>query len=603
MPFPESSYARSGRFSEIYPVGRGAAGQVYSAVDNLGRRVAVKEALPRLEGFAIIRAKFEKESRLQAALDHPNIVRVHHLEEDPETNELYLISEFADRGSLAELLEAEGPLPEAQAISIAIDICNALEEIERRRIVHRDVKPSNILLFSTAASELTAKLGDFGIAQDARQRKTTMLPGTSHPGTPLYMAPEQADVTAVLDSRADIFALGVTLWELLTREDFKALLRDGAGPTLQQYNPGASAMIGQVIARATRPDRAERYQTPREFADDLQHILRGEGLAPQTIRLAPRSAALTRGGLFGWLRTLGPLAATLLLMFWSTLCTAALVGVSRFRADAQTSGSVAVLAATSDPAFFSDDSGVSGPSPVPGFAPTAPPAWLGTQVGTAVAATTTAAALPTPWAAGTAMAQPDGCRAGSGRVASEQRGTARVTAVELEGLGRLELRQGSSESLTITADDNILPMIYSYVEGNRLVLGMHGCVRSVTELRYILTVRDLEAVTVGGSGSAALEQISAERLNLRISGTGSIEADGTVDQLSVLIDGAGDVRGQGLASRFAEVEISGTGSVETSTSDRLAVTISGAGSVRYFGDPAVVQTISGVGNVQQQSGP
>ncbi|NJO84966.1 MAG: hypothetical protein HC828_20910 [Blastochloris sp.] len=78
MPFPSSIFAQNGRFTEIYPIGNGAAGQVYAALDNLGRRVAIKEALPTTEAFASIRAKFEKESRIQAALDHPNIIRVYH---------------------------------------------------------------------------------------------------------------------------------------------------------------------------------------------------------------------------------------------------------------------------------------------------------------------------------------------------------------------------------------------------------------------------------------------------------------------------------------------------------------------------------------------
>jgi serine/threonine-protein kinase len=319
MPFPESTFARTGRFTEIYRVGQGAAGQVYSALDNLGRRVAVKELLPGAEGFVAFRAKFEKEARLQAALDHPNIVRVHHLEEDPETRELYLICEYADGGSLADLLE-QGPLAEGLALALALDICAALEETERRRIVHRDVKPSNILLFRGPGERLTAKLSDFGIAQDARQRKTTMLPGTSHPGTPVYMAPEQADVTLVVDTRADIFALGLTLWESLTGDDYKALVRSGVGPSLREHRPDVSAGAGAVITRAARPDREERYQTPRAMADDLRRILGGEALDARTVHLA-RPARRAEGPPAGWQQGLGAIGMTLLLMFASTLAT------------------------------------------------------------------------------------------------------------------------------------------------------------------------------------------------------------------------------------------------------------------------------------------
>jgi len=325
MPFPDSSFARSGRFSEIYPIGQGAVGRVYSAHDNLGRRVAVKEALPGAEGFAAFRAKFEQEARLQAALDHPNIVRVHHLEQDPHSGELFLICEYADAGSLADRIERDGPLPAAEAVAVAIDICAALEETAARRIVHRDVKPSNILLFRRAGGGLTAKLADFGIAQDARQRKTTMLSGASHPGTPLYMAPEQADVTAILDVRADIFALGLTLWEMLTGEDYKALAHGGAGPSLQAYRPDAGPALGHVIARAVRPNRDERYQTPQAFAADLRRLLAGQPIAPQAAGAAP-PAPERRG-------CLGPVAVItmmLAIMFGGTIVVAAIAGVFGF---------------------------------------------------------------------------------------------------------------------------------------------------------------------------------------------------------------------------------------------------------------------------------
>jgi serine/threonine protein kinase len=276
MPFPASVFARSGKFSEITPIGRGAAGQVYAARDNLDRLVAVKEALPMQEGFDRIRAKFEKESRLQASLNHPNIVRVYHLEDDPQTRELYLVCEYASAGSLAEMLEQRGPLPQPEALTIAIDLCAALEETERQQIVHRDIKPSNILLTSDTQEQMTAKLSDFGIAQDRKLRRTTILPGTTHPGTPLYMAPEQADGTALLDTRTDIYALGMTLWEMLTGTDYKMLLRDTPRPDIRDYNAQANPDIGRIVQRATQPAPADRYQSPQELRADLELVRYGK---------------------------------------------------------------------------------------------------------------------------------------------------------------------------------------------------------------------------------------------------------------------------------------------------------------------------------------
>lgn len=292
MPFTTSVFAQTGKFTEITPIGRGAAGQVYVARDNLQRLVAVKEALPTTKGFASIRTKFEKESRLQASLKHPNIVSVYHLEEDPQTHELYLVCEYASAGSLAERLEQRGPLPPAEALAFALDICAALEETQHQQVVHRDIKPSNILLVSDDQERFTAKLGDFGIAQDRRLRRTTILPGTTHPGTPLYMAPEQADATALLDTRTDIYALGMTLWQMLTGEDYKVLLRDTDRPDIRAYNPHANPDIGRIVQQAVRPDPAERYQTPQELRADLERVR--DGKRPTATRTPRRSCQRTR---------------------------------------------------------------------------------------------------------------------------------------------------------------------------------------------------------------------------------------------------------------------------------------------------------------------
>lgn len=282
MPFPTSVAARAGKYSEIRAVGKGAYGQVYFAKDNLGREVAIKEALPSALDFQLARTKFQKEAQVQAAFRHPNIVHVYHLEEDPESHELYLVSEYANGGSLADHLEAHGALSEPEAVLVARDICQALEEISAKRIVHRDIKPSNILLVRDSQGTIAAaKLGDFGIAQDLKARGTTVVPGMSYPGTVLYMPPEQANVANLLDVRADIYALGITLWEMLTAEHYK-LLAATATPDLKRYNPRASAAVAAIITRTVREKPAERYQTAQEMRRDLEAALAGTGQHPYT---------------------------------------------------------------------------------------------------------------------------------------------------------------------------------------------------------------------------------------------------------------------------------------------------------------------------------
>src|SRR6266508_1627448 len=313
MPFPNSSFARTGRFTDIRPLNRGASGQVYYAKDNLGREVAVKEALPSHQAFQNIREKFEKESRIQASLQHPNIVSIYHLEEDPQTHELYLICEYANGGSLSDELQGhhDHKLTEPEAIKVARDMCAALEETWHHQIVHRDVKPSNILLTKDSQGNIiTAKLGDFGIAQDQKMRRTTVLPGTSLPGTPLYAAPEQNDPKNILDVQADIYALGITLWEMLTGVDYKPLLAQTKVPNLRAYNSQTSDGIAEVIRRDVHDDLTQRYQTPQNMAIDLEDVLkRGHLTAHLTQRVSstnvptlrvmppPPIARISRGGL------------------------------------------------------------------------------------------------------------------------------------------------------------------------------------------------------------------------------------------------------------------------------------------------------------------
>lgn len=301
MPFPTSNFARDNQFTNIRPIGQGASGQVYYANDNLGRSVAVKEALPGSQNFQETLARFERESQVQASLDHPNIIRVYFLEVEPGTGERYLVCEYANGGSLAEHLEQYGSLTEPQAIKITLDICAALEATASRQLVHCDIKPLNILLFKDAQGQITtAKLGDFGVAQDPSTQRKTLAVGAGYPGTPLYMAPEQSNGKNALDVRTDIYALGISLWEMLTQTDYKLLPRQGAEPDLHTYNPIASPGIAAVIRRAIQDDPRRRYQTPQDMAGDLRAVLRGTqqpvGVPPPVATPQPAATAAPRSG-------------------------------------------------------------------------------------------------------------------------------------------------------------------------------------------------------------------------------------------------------------------------------------------------------------------
>jgi serine/threonine protein kinase len=196
-----------GRYELRRLLGRGGMARVYEGWDSvLGRRVAVKVLDDRLSGEPALMRRFSREARAAAGLLHPNIVAVHDAGKDGELP--YIVMELVEGTTLAGRL-AGGPLGIGVAVAIAADVCLALEHAHRRGVIHRDIKPGNILLDPGGG----VKVADFGIA------KVAALPGTTGegatPGTAEYLAPEQAWSEGV-DARADLYALGCCLYEMLT---------------------------------------------------------------------------------------------------------------------------------------------------------------------------------------------------------------------------------------------------------------------------------------------------------------------------------------------------------------------------------------------------
>ena len=211
---------------------------------------------------------------------------------------------------------------------------------------------------------------------------------------------------------------------------------------------------------------------------------------------------------------------------------------------------------------------------------------------------------------------------GSGNVTSESRDVSDFDEVVLEGIGNLTIQQTGSETLTIEAEDNIIPYLKTEVEGDRLVIGVEDntAINSSEPINYRLTVKDLNALTLSGSGNIATTAISTDELALTVSGSGNIGApDTSTDELQVELSGSGSVRAAGkadsqdidipgfgsydaedLESRETEIDLGGSGRATVNVSDELDVRISGSGSVEYSGDPTVSQDISGSGNVRQR---
>src|SRR3990170_2625164 len=200
-----------GRYEVIEKVGQGGMAEVYRARDELlGREVAVKVLNPRLSTDKSFVDRFRREAQAAANLSHPNIVSLYDYGSDGDAN--FIVMEFIDGKSLGDVIKDEGPLLPERAAEIAADVAKALERAHNAGLVHRDVKPNNIMLTSSGQTKVT----DFGIVRalgsDAEQQmtQTGMVIGTA-----AYLSPEQAQGNAI-DARSDVYALGIVLYEMLT---------------------------------------------------------------------------------------------------------------------------------------------------------------------------------------------------------------------------------------------------------------------------------------------------------------------------------------------------------------------------------------------------
>ncbi len=256
-----------GRYEIQTVVGQGGFGQVYQAWDpELERLVAIKELSAELKTlepaqYADYLERFRLERRVQGQFQHPHIVSVYDLVE--HNGDEYLVEEFVAGGTLKNHIEQEGELPPERVVQIGVEMCQAIAAAWQQDIVHRDIKPSNILL----TDDGRAKLTDFGVAQIGQMSQRTHS-DSHHPGTPLYMSPEQESGWGYLDERSDLYALGLVLYKALTGKSFK---RERVSP--RQLAPQVPKKLDKVIMRALEEDPVERYQRATEFQTALSRTL------------------------------------------------------------------------------------------------------------------------------------------------------------------------------------------------------------------------------------------------------------------------------------------------------------------------------------------
>jgi predicted Ser/Thr protein kinase len=259
-----------GKYHVLGVIGKGGMGEVYQGEGD-GQMVAIKILPEELAQQADFRKRFERESQILAALDHPNIVKFYGSGESDGV--YYLVLEFIRGRELADIIREQGRIPFKAARPFVQDFAAALDYAHERGLVHRDIKPSNIMVRRKAHGEaLEAVLMDFGIAkiQDAH----TALTGTSAVGTINYMAPEQIMASKTVDLRADIYTLGVMVYEMLTGElPFKGNPAQVLFAHLQQppIDPGQLVPdlppdVAHSVMRALEKNPEDRFQSVGEFA-------------------------------------------------------------------------------------------------------------------------------------------------------------------------------------------------------------------------------------------------------------------------------------------------------------------------------------------------
>jgi serine/threonine protein kinase len=276
----------AGRYQLGELVGRGGMSDVHRGTDTrLGRTVAIKLLKPSLATDPAFRTRFRQEAQAAARMAHPTIVRVFDAGEEtvhePNGHEAqlpFIVMEFVDGVLLKDLIK-KGPLEVTEAVRITEGILTALEYSHRAGVVHRDIKPGNVMITKTGQ----VKVMDFGIARAISDSSATVAQTTAVLGTASYFSPEQAKGESV-DARTDLYSTGVVLFEMLAgRPPFR-----GDTPVAVAYqhvseaavapstlNPKVSPALDFVVAHALTKDRFERYQSVAEFRADLDEAAAG----------------------------------------------------------------------------------------------------------------------------------------------------------------------------------------------------------------------------------------------------------------------------------------------------------------------------------------
>ena len=302
-PRGERTQVKLGRYEIVRELGKGAMGIVYLAKDPLiGRLVALKTIRPAAhiddDENKEFQQRFIREAQAAGILNHPSIVTVHDIGQDDESGMTFIAMEYVEGQNIKEILAQGRALTFDQIGDIIAQVAEALDFAHSKGIVHRDVKPANIILLDGGRAKIT----DFGIAKIASGTANLTTTG-QFLGTPNYMAPEQIK-GAPVDGRTDIFSLGICLYECLTKRkpfggdsltSISYKIVHEPFPPLHEINPQIPDGYEDVVAMALAKEPAKRYQRGREFAIAVRAVVRGERPTRPHEPLLEEATIITKG--------------------------------------------------------------------------------------------------------------------------------------------------------------------------------------------------------------------------------------------------------------------------------------------------------------------
>lgn len=310
----------AGRYQVIEDLGKGGMGRVYKVFDaEVREKLALKLIKPEIARDAASIERFRDELKLARTISHRNICRMHDL--GREQNTYYITMEYVSGEDLKSLIHRIGALPIAKAVSIARQVCDGLEEAHRVGVVHRDLKPQNIMI----DREGNARIMDFGLARTVKRRRTSGARALI--GTPAYMAPEQVDGKEA-GPQSDLYSLGIVLFEMLTGrlpfEGDTALSiavqqKTESVPDPRKINPQIPESLKQIVLKCLQKSREKRYPGARELAADLaklQEALPAPSPLPLRESLTSKQITLRVPAKKIWIPAALALAALVALAVW-----------------------------------------------------------------------------------------------------------------------------------------------------------------------------------------------------------------------------------------------------------------------------------------------